>query len=229
MLVPIRDFNPTRSFPVITLAIIGLNVYVFFQELAQGSPRALEAFIFHYGLIPRCLSNEAVRNCAYVYHPVIATLLTSMFLHGGWLHIIGNMLYLWIFGNNVEDALGSLTFALFYLVCGLAAAFTQYLIDPNSTVPIVGASGAIAGVLGAYLVLFPGAQVQTAVFLGCWLTFIRLPALIVLGLWIAVQFWTGYGSLGVAHQTGGVAVFAHIGGFLMGAVLVLALRPSRSP
>ncbi len=223
-MIPLRDYNPSRSVPVITVLLIAANVYVFFLELAAADPNA---FVRYWALTPLCLSHELARPCASVLHPVLTTLVTSMFLHGGWLHIIGNMLYLWIFGDNIEDEIGAIPFAVFYLLCGLVAAYTQYLMAPESNVPIVGASGAIAGVLGAYIIRFPRTQVETAVFLGCWVTLVRLPAVIVLGVWALLQFYTGYGSLGVAHQAGGVAVFAHIGGFICGAVLTLIFDKGR--
>ena len=149
---------------------------------------------------------------------------TSMFLHGGWLHLLGNMLFLWIFGNNVEDRLGSIPFLLFYLVGGIAAALTQVVIDPHSTVPLVGASGAIAAALGAYIVLFPGARILSLVFLGFFYQLLEVPAIVVLGFWFALQLVNGFAAFGAETAQGGVAFFAHIGGFVFGLAVGLLLR-----
>ena len=156
-------------------------------------------------------------------------LVTSMFLHGGWLHLLGNMLYLWIFGNNVEDRLGRVLFVIFYFAGGLAAGATQVMVSPDSTVPLVGASGAIAATLGAYLVLFPGARIETLVFLGFFYQLMRVPAVVVLGFWFVLQLIDGLGALGAETSTGGVAFFAHIGGFVFGVVVGLIARAIRPP
>ena len=162
----------------------------------------------------------------------LVPILTSMFLHGGWIHLVGNMLYLWIFGNNIEDRFGRVGFLLFYLAGGIAAAVTQVWIDPTSTVPIIGASGAIAAVLGAYLVLYPRARVLSLVFLGFFYQLLQVPALLVLGFWFVLQLIDGLASLGATASNGGVALFEHIGGFLMGvfvAVVIRAIGNARSP
>ncbi len=234
-MIPIRDLNPTRTFPFFTILIIVVNVAVFFYELGQQaiSQAAIDRFYAVYGFIPCLITNTCppalVRELQAVHDPInpIVSLFTSMFVHGGWLHIAGNMLFFWIFGNNVEDEMGHLRFLAFYFVCGLIAAFAQIGFDPTSTVPSLGASGAIAGVLGAYFVMYPTAPVDTAVFV-IFIFFVRLPAFVVLGVWIVLQFFTGVTALGT-HDTGGVATFAHIGGFVAGMLLVFFFRRRRSP
>jgi membrane associated rhomboid family serine protease len=229
-MIPIRDLNPTRSFPFFTVLIVVINILVFVYELLLqiSSQSAINIFYAEYGFIPCLITNscppDLLRELALLHDPVspIASLFTAMFVHGGWLHIAGNMLFFWIFGNNVEDEMGHLRFLIFYFVCGLIAAFAQIAFDPTSTVPSLGASGAIAGVLGAYFVSYPTAPVDPAIFV-IFIFFVRLPAFVVLGLWIALQFFTGVGELG-SHDTGGVATFAHIGGFVAGMVLVFLFR-----
>ncbi len=234
-MIPLRDLNPTRSFPLVTILIIVANVLVFFYELTlqATSQRVIDAFYEFYGFVPCIITSSCPRLAQALvaaHDPVspIGSLFTAMFVHGGWLHIAGNMLFLWIFGNNVEDEMGHFRYLVFYLVCGLIAAFAQIAFDPTSMVPSLGASGAIAGVLGAYFVSYPTAPVDTAVFL-IFIFFVRLPAFVVLGLWIVLQFFTGVGELGT-HDTGGVATFAHIGGFVAGMLLVFLFRkrPSRA-
>jgi membrane associated rhomboid family serine protease len=233
-MIPLRDLNPTRTFPFFTILIIAVNVVVFIYELLlqASSQNAINVFYAEFGFIP-CLITKScptslVRELAALHDPVspLESLFTAMFVHGGWLHIAGNMLFFWIFGNNVEDAMGHLRFVIFYFVCGLIAAFAQIAFDPTSTIPSLGASGAIAGVLGAYFVTYPTAPVDTAIFV-IFIFFVRLPAFVVLGMWIMLQFFTGVGELGT-HDTGGVATFAHIGGFVAGMVLVFLFR-RRSP
>jgi membrane associated rhomboid family serine protease len=204
---PIGDDNTDRrTVPVVTYALIVLNILVFLLELSGG-----EAFIQQWALVPRrFLANPAGD---------FPTLFTSMFMHAGWLHLGGNMLYLWIFGDNVEDSFGHAKFIIFYLFCGLAATFAQMVFSLGSNVPNLGASGAIAGVLGAYIVLFPRHQVR--VLQGQQL--IPVPALMVIGLWIVLQFFSGVGSIASSAQ-GGVAYMAHIGGFLAGLVLTFLFR-----
>jgi membrane associated rhomboid family serine protease len=229
-MIPLRDLNPTRRFPIFTLLILVANIVVFVYELLLqiSSQTAINVFYAEYGFIPCLVTNtcpaELVRELALLHDPVspLASLFTAMFVHGGWLHIAGNMLFFWIFGNNVEDEMGHFRFLIFYFVCGLIAAFAQIAFDPTSTVPSLGASGAIAGVLGAYFVLYPTAPVDTAIFV-IFVFFVRLPAFVVLGVWIVLQFFTGVGELGT-HDTGGVATFAHIGGFVAGMVLVFLFR-----
>jgi len=194
-----------------------------------GDPRAAEAFIFEFGVVP-CRVTGACSVHGELPHP-IATIFTSMFMHGGLFHVAGNMLYLWIFGDNVEDTLGHGRFLAFYLLAGVAAALAQIAVHPGSRIPMVGASGAISGVLGAYLLLFPYAGVLVLVIFGFFARVVRWPAIIVLGFWIVVQFLNGLitasASPGGGGATGGTAWFAHIGGFLAGMVLLFLMRPRR--
>jgi len=217
-MIPLRDLNPRRRFPLMTIVFILLNVLVFVYELLLPSENALDSLVFTWGLIPARLMQWDTM--------AVLTVFTSMFIHSGFMHIIGNMLYLWIFGDNIESALGSLRFTIFYLLCGVGAALGQVLIDPASEVPMVGASGAISGVMGAYLVLYPRAQVETILFLGYFLRLVRLPAIVVLGMWIVLQLFSGLASLSTS-ASGGVAFFAHVGGFVAGVLLVLVLRRRR--
>ena len=225
-MIPLRDANPTRRTPVVTLSIIAACFGAFGIELYvtwQGGEEALVAFIDTWGTIPAELT-AAVEAGDWLSRPVL-DVFTSMFLHAGWLHLLGNMLYLWIFGNNVEDRMGRILFLLFYLAGGVAAVAAQTLIDPTSTEPMIGASGAIAAVLGAYLVLFPGAKIQSLVFLGFFYQLIAVPALLVLGFWFVLQVIDGLGSLGASDEVASnVAFFAHIGGFVAGAVIAIPFR-----
>ncbi|NIM20251.1 MAG: rhomboid family intramembrane serine protease [Candidatus Latescibacteria bacterium] len=237
MFFPIKDRNPTIHFPAVTIALIGANLAVFIYELMLGPQ--LSSFVASYGATPY----EIVRNTdligRYAGVPIIhtpgppiihLTLFTSMFLHGSFFHIFGNMLFLWIFGNNVEDILGSFRFLLFYLVCGLIASLTHIAFQPNSPIPTVGASGAVAGVLGAYLIAFPRARVLTLVFLGIFIRLVELPAAFLLVFWFVLQAFSGIASLSTGLSQGGVAWFAHIGGFVAGAMylkLTLGRRYSR--
>lgn len=212
-MIPIRDELPTRRFPVVTVLIIGLNVVVFlFQTLLGGSS---DRFFFETGLIPALLWGK-VKPLQEGLNPLI-TLFTSQFVHGNFLHLFFNMLYLWIFGNNVEDVLGHVHFLFFYLACGVTAGLIHALVFPGSLVPTVGASGAIAGVMGGYLVFFPYARVIVMVFWGFFVQFLRVPALVLLGFWIILQIVYGLFSLAVPNY-GGVAWFAHLGGFAVGAL-----------
>jgi membrane associated rhomboid family serine protease len=217
-MIPLRDINPRRGFPLFTILLILANVLVFGFELLQPSEMALDSLASTWGLIPYRLSQLELG--------AVVTIFTSMFVHGGFMHLIGNMLYLWIFGDNIEAAMGGMRFLVFYLLCGVGAAAGQVLVNPTSQVPMVGASGAISGVLGAYLVLYPRAEVETLVLLGYFVRLIRLPALVVLGLWIALQLFSGVLSLGM-EASGGVAWFAHVGGFAAGVVLVGLFRRRR--
>lgn len=217
-MIPLRDRNPSGSFPAVTVALIAANVVVFlFEMMAQQD---LERFFSAYALIPAKVMLGL--DGRLPWSDVVTPFFSSMFLHGGWLHLIGNMWYLWIFGDNVEDTLGPVRFLLFFLLTGLAAGITHVALNPASTIPTVGASGAISGVLGAYLVLFPGAHVTTLIILGFFFRLVQIPAVVVLGFWIVVQVLTGLGSFGAS---GGVAFFAHIGGFLAGMALLFVLRP----
>ena len=224
-MIPLRDANPTRRAPIITLLLIAACFVVFAYELgvlANSGDEGLNRFFLDYGVVPRQVS--AAVDHRDLASPAILAIFTSMFLHGGWVHILGNMLYLWIFGNNVEDRLGRIGFLLFYVVGGVAAALTQIAIDPQSTAPLVGASGAIAAALGAYLVLYPGARILSLVFLGFFYQLIEVPALVVLGFWFILQLIDGLGSLGGSNAQGGVAFFAHIGGFALGVLVGLLIR-----
>ncbi|MEP7200082.1 MAG: rhomboid family intramembrane serine protease [Chloroflexota bacterium] len=226
-MLPFRDLNPTRSAPFVTVLLIAANALAFLYEWSLPR-RQLEQFIMAYGVLPFEITH-GVDLAPQIGIPVYLTIVTSMFLHGGWLHILGNMLYLWIFGNNIEDKFGHVRFLLIYLAWGIVAAFAQVVVDPNSRVPAVGASGAIAGVLGAYLVMFPSARVDSVVFIGIFITTVRTPALFVIGFWIVLQFLNGFLSLGVAHSGDGVAYFAHIGGAVAGVVVGLVYRALNRP
>lgn len=223
-MLPIGDVNPTRRFPIMNLTLIGLNLLVFFYEI-QLRPRALDQFIFNWGVIPTDVLAAIAHPFATHSLHAFETLVTSQFIHAGWLHILGNMLFLFIFGDNIEDVMGSVTYLGFYLISGIAAALAQtYVLAPflgNVDLPSIGASGAIAGVLGAYLVLYPTAPVRVLIPVFIFLTF-SVPAAVMIGLWFLEQFAAGLGSLTPqAAQTGGVAFWAHVGGFVTGMVLIL--------
>ncbi|MBI3579521.1 MAG: rhomboid family intramembrane serine protease [Ignavibacteriales bacterium] len=223
-MIPLKDRNPTRRVPIVNIIIIVLNIAVFMYQVFLG--RGLEGFLYKFGVVPDVISNSisTVQLSPKVFFP----LFSSMFLHGGWLHLGGNMLYLWVFGDNVEDKLGRGRYLVFYLLCGIAASVAHIIIDPHSTIPTVGASGAISGVLGAYLLMFPKARVLTLIPIFVFLQFAELPALVVLGFWFVMQFFNGLISLG--YETagmGGVAWWAHIGGFVAGMVLVFPFKKFR--
>lgn len=221
-MIPIRDENPTRRLPWLTLVLIAINVAVFAYELSL-EPAALEAFWSRWALVPAHLIADPLAPQA------LASIVSSMFMHAGWVHIIGNMLYLWIFGNNIEDRFGPLAFAGFYLATGVAAAVAQVLSAPASTLPMVGASGAVAGVLGAYLLLYPGATIITVIPVFVFIQVARLPAYLVIGFWFVLQLGSGLASLGAGMaETGGVAWFAHLGGFAAGLALAIPGALSRS-
>ncbi|MCC7385408.1 MAG: rhomboid family intramembrane serine protease [Deltaproteobacteria bacterium] len=229
-MIPIRDINPRVRFPLVNYALLTACIVVFFFQLALGEQ--VEALVETYGFVPRDLSRLLAGDAKIEPELLATSLFTSMFLHGGWFHVIGNLLYLRVFGDNVEDRFGHLGFLLFYVASGLAAALGQYLIDPQSTVPMIGASGAIAGVLGAYIVMFPRARILTLFPVFIFLTFIEVPAFFFLGIWALQQFLNGYLSIAVSAQTGsgvgGIAWFAHIGGFVAGLIagsLARALTP----
>jgi membrane associated rhomboid family serine protease len=244
---PLRDNLGTNRFPIVTLAIIALCTIAFLFEISRpdttlpgyetGIQRPVSGFdriTAEWGFVP-C---ELFHRCAHpdraelsspgggsaevrvAEHPPWLTLLASIFMHGGWLHIVGNMLFLWIFGNNVEDRMGRWRYALFYLVCGVIASLTQLVTDPSSGIPNIGASGAIAGVLGAYLVLYPRARVLTAITLLVFFAIVEVPAILLLGAWFLLQILEGSAGLVDAGSSGGVANFAHVGGFAAGLVLV---------
>jgi len=229
---PISDSDLfTRSRPVINLTLIGICAAVFIYELVIGATGRL-AFFYQFGLIPSELTHginydtltTPIGNLS-INSPIPnwITLFTSMFIHGDWMHFMANMLFLWVFGDNIEDRFGHLRYLLFYLAAGMAAAWLHIATNTASQVPTVGASGAIAGVLGAYLFLFPYSRVRTVVIF-FFITFIRIPAIFLLGFWLVLQFIGGIGSLGPSAQAGGVAYWAHIGGFVLGIVTVLLYR-----
>ena len=232
-MLPIKDNVPTRTFPVVTVALIAVNVLVWIWEVAGTS---VDADVFHYGYYPCSLDGPCVEPAVLVHHvPWYEGVFTSMFMHASWIHIGGNMLFLWIFGNNVEDAFGHVRFLFWYLAAGLAAAAAQtavtlaFAAPAGASIPNVGASGAIAGVLGAYLVLLPGASVLTA-FIIVVIVFLReIPAVLFLGLWFLFQLWEGSFSILQPQAGGGVAFFAHIGGFLFGVVTVRLMVTRRPP
>ena len=229
-MLPLRDANPTRRTPYVTISLIALCVAVFLLELqvsgGPGGDVALERLFASWGAVPSRISAALAGSG----DPWLALrgVIGSLFLHAGWSHLLGNMLFLWIFGNNVEDRLGRLAYLGFYIAGGTLAALAQVVIDPTSDVPLVGASGAIAATLGAYIVLYPRARITSLVFLGILAQLIDVPAVVVLGFWFALQLLDGVASLGATTAQGGVAFFAHIGGFLAGAlvgVLIRAVRP----
>jgi membrane associated rhomboid family serine protease len=235
-LLPLKDNIPTRHFPYLTVAIIVGNVLVFFlfqkAKLSLGGTAIDEQNAFEFGAIPYELTHPGATCAAQGAHavcgrgvapdspPALATVFSSMFMHGGLLHIAGNMLFLWIFGNNVEDSMGPLRFICFYLLGGLVAVGAQTAISPNATVPTIGASGAVAAVLGGYALLYPRARVITLVFIIFFITFIELPALLVLGVWFMFQVLSGTADLAGPGGGGGVAYFAHIGGFIFGLLTI---------
>ena len=228
-MIPLRDRNPTRRAPIVTIGLVGACLAAFAVELSvtgSGGDRALGEFFQRWGAVPADIT-AALDRGDFLGSAAVGVI-TSMFLHGGWLHLLGNMLFLWIFGNNVEDRLGRIAFLAFYLLGGIVAAFTQVLIDPSSTVPLVGASGAIAAALGAYIVLFPGARILSLVFLGFFYQLLEVPALVVLGYWFVLQLVSGFGSFGAESAQGGVAFFAHVGGFVLGMVVGVLLRATGS-
>ncbi len=212
-MIPFKDDNPTSIFPFVTIGFIVINTIVFIlQIISPADPRRI---VLAYGAIPHFLLTF---DTVQPIHPVL-TVFTSMFMHGGLFHLGGNMLYLWIFGNNIEDKLGHMRFIIFYLLCGIAAAYSHAITESSSIIPMIGASGAVSGILGAYLLLFPHARVHTLIFLGFFVQVVRLPALFVIGFWIVIQFINGIISKGIATQ-GGVAWFAHIGGFVFGILMI---------
>jgi membrane associated rhomboid family serine protease len=218
-MLPIGDDNSQRrSVPFVTYGLIALNVLVFLYQLMLNSNGQLEDFIGRYAVTP---ANIASGQDYF-------TLITSQFLHGSWLHIGSNMLYLWIFGDNVEDAFGHIPYLIFYLAAGILAGLAQVVVDPGSTVPSLGASGAIAGVLGAYIVLFPSARVNTLIFLGIFFFFTRLSAILVIGFWAVTQFFSGWTEItnrtAQTNDSGGVAYWAHIGGFLVGLIVAFIAK-----
>jgi membrane associated rhomboid family serine protease len=212
-MIPLRDDRPPQTFAFATAAIVVLNFVVFWHEFSLGSPYRLDAFVASFALTPADLAHAPSLQ-------TWRTVVTSMFLHGGWAHILGNMLFLWIFGRNVEDSIGHFKFVVFYLLCGVAAAAAQVALSPDSTVPMIGASGAISGVLGAYLLLFPRARVLVLFPIWIFWRLFYLPAILYLVLWFGIQLLSGLASANKTDISGGVAFWAHIGGFIAGMLLI---------
>jgi len=203
---PLKDTQPSYTKPLVTIGLIAVNLLIFLFE-ASLTPRAREILIDYYGLVPD--------------HFHLSSIVTSMFLHGGWLHVLGNMWFLWIFGDNIEDLLGHVRYLIFYLLCGIAAAIAHVYFNSYSPLPTVGASGAIAGVMGAYLVKFPRSRILTLIFVLFFITWIEVPAPLMLAYWFFIQLFSGLGSIARTHMSeGGVAWFAHVGGFIAGIILV---------
>lgn len=214
---PLRDDNPTTKAPIVTVALIFFNVLVFLYQVSLG-PRGGQLFVYQYGAIPAVVAGTETLPARIAAFPPLLSLFTSMFLHGSWMHLIGNMWYLWIFGDNIEEAMGRIRYLVFYLVSGLLASISHVLSNIGSTIPSIGASGAISGVLGAYLLLYPRARVLTLIFLGWFIRMVYIPAGFVLGFWFFLQLLSG--SLSGGQDAGGVAFWAHIGGFIAGMLLV---------
>ncbi len=214
---PLRDDNPTRSVPIVTIALIVVNSLVFLYQVSLG-PRAGQLLVYQYGAIPAVVVGTDSLPARISVVPPFLSLFTSMFLHGGWMHLIGNMWYLWIFGDNIEEAMGRFRYLVFYLLTGFLASISHVLSNIGSTIPSIGASGAISGVLGAYILLYPRARILTLIFLGWFIRLIYIPAGFVLGFWFVLQFLSG--SMSAGQDAGGVAFWAHVGGFLAGMLLV---------
>jgi membrane associated rhomboid family serine protease len=224
MLIPIRDLNPTRRFPIVTVLLIAVNAVVFLS-VAHGLAIPQEA-AYQYGAIPCDITSHCARLSAqldqtFPGHSPMVSIFTSMFMHADIFHIGFNMLFLWVFGNNVEDRLGRIRFPIFYLLCGLGAAFLHIALSPSSEIPTIGASGAIAGVLGAYAVLWPGATIISLVPIFLFFFSVRVPAWLMIGIWFVVQLLGSAAGFGQAGQGGGVAYLAHVGGFLTGLILII--------
>ncbi|ACZ39212.1 rhomboid family intramembrane serine protease [Sphaerobacter thermophilus] len=228
-MIPIGDDNRgRRTTPFVNYTLIVLNVLVFLYEVSLPMDQ-LEVFVYRFGIVPAEIT-QGVDIPPLAPFPIYLTILTSMFLHGGWAHLLGNMLFLWIFGDNVEDSMGHLRYLIFYLLGGIGAALAQiFLAGPDSTTPMIGASGAIAAVLGAYFVMYPGGLVRVLVVLGFFITVVMVPAVIMIGLWFLLQLLSGLATLGIeTQQTGGVAFWAHVGGFVTGLVLVWVFRDPKA-
>jgi len=230
---PLRDENPTELVPVVTLVIIAVNVLVWLFVQQAGAGQGFLSSLCAFGAIPADITGSLTPGAVIQLAPEVAcqaaglgwlTILTSMFMHGGWMHLIGNMWFMWVFGNNIEDSMGHVRFVVFYLLCGFLAALAHILTDPGSVIPTVGASGAISGIMGAYLVLYPRVRVYTLFFLVVFVRVIPLPAWVILLQWIILQLISGVGTFGA--EGGGVAFWAHIGGFVAGLILIkLFQRP----
>ena len=227
-MIPLKDLTPRRSFPVVTLSLILVNIAVFIYQITLP-PHAAQAFVNTYAVVPSKIQ-AAMAGHHYTLTQALLPLFTCMFLHGGWLHIIGNMWFLWIFGANVEDHMGPFPYLLFYLLCGVGSSVAQTAFSWGSHIPALGASGAISGVLGAYIIFFPTSQIYTLVTLYIIWFRARIPAIVFIGLWFAIQALSAFGSLGGAGhlEQGGVAWWAHVGGFVLG-LLFAKIIPWRSP
>ncbi len=220
-MIPLRDINPRYSTPFVTIVLIAANVLVFLYQLSLGPQRG-ESFLFTYGMIPA----RFTLALEYAAIPaIVIPFFSSMFLHGGIMHLVGNMWFLWVFGDNVEDRMGHFRYLVFYLICGVGAGLAHALLNLNSAIPAVGASGAISGVLGAYMVMFPGTRVVTLVPLIVFFFTVQIPAVVMLGYWFVIQFFSGIAAAG--QPGGGTAWWAHIGGFAIGFVWVLLFQPRR--
>lgn len=229
-MIPLKDMTPRRSLPVITLLLILANFVVFIHQI-KLPPKAAEAFVMTYSLVPAKIQYALAGTHHVTMQQAAITLFTCMFLHGGWLHIIGNMWFLWIFGGNVEDRLGPVGYLLMYVICGIGSSVSELMFTWGSHIPSLGASGAISGVLGAYLLFFPSSRILTLIPLFIiWFT-ARIPAFIFIGLWFLIQFLSGIGSLnsGGSSTTGGVAWWAHVGGFLLGLLIAKAVKSASRP
>lgn len=219
-MIPLRDANPSNTVPFVNYTLIGVNVVVFLFEISLG--RHFQDLIFTFGVVPARMFEDG--QTLLLGSSSIIPLFTSMFLHGGWLHLLGNMLFLYVFGDNVEDRFGHTKYVAFYFLAGIAAALTQAFINPASEVPMVGASGAIAGVLGAYVLMFPTAKVSTLIPIFFFFQVVELPAFLFLGIWFILQIFSGVMALGIGGDAGGVAWWAHIGGFGVGVAMVPFLK-----
>lgn len=221
-MIPLKDSIKSKKFPVINTILIVVNVLIFFYEFSLG--KELNSFIYKYGLVPGSVTSTS----SIEFVDRISPFFTSMFLHGSWFHMIGNMLFLYIFGDNVEDRMGHFKYLTFYLVCGIAAAILQIITDLNSIIPMVGASGAISGVLGAYLLFFPGSKVLTIVPIFIFIQLMYIPAKVFIVIWFFIQFISGIGTLGASASGGGIAFWAHIGGFIAGVIVANNFKNRRS-
>ncbi|XHX76352.1 MAG: rhomboid family intramembrane serine protease [Stenomitos frigidus ULC029] len=221
-MVPLHDNNPTRITPYVTYGLIGINIFIFLYELRLSASQ-LQSFVQAYAVVPSQLTDSFQSGDLSQILLQAMTLFTSQFLHGGFLHLGGNMLFLWVFGNNIEDQLGHVKFLLFYLLCGALAGLAQWFFSMQSTVPALGASGAIAGVLGAYILRFPKSKILTLIPIGFFLTTFRIPAVFFLGFWFLQQAFYGIASLqvrsNIGMESGGIAYWAHAGGFVFGVIL----------
>jgi membrane associated rhomboid family serine protease len=215
---PLRDDNPTKIAPVVTWALIAVNIAVFVYRLSLA-PRDAQIFAGQFGAIPAVVLGTKSLPDQFAVIPPLMSIVTSMFLHGGWMHLVGNMWFLWIFGNNIEEAMGHVRYLAFYLICGILASASHILSNPESVIPSIGASGAIAGVMGAYIMLYPRARVWTLIFLGFFVRVMHIPAGVILGFWILIQLVNGSIMAG-SQDIGGIAFWAHVGGFIAGVLLV---------